>query len=98
MTTIEFFTTGYAWLMSDWTHPITAAAAVAALTPTPKPGTWLSKAYKVIDVLAINVLHAKSTGVSSTALAEEVANLLQARAQQEVMEARAQVVSQPAKE
>jgi hypothetical protein len=98
MTTVEALLAGYNWLLSDWTHPIAAAAAFTAVTPTPKPGTWLSKVYKVVDIVACNVLHAKSTGVTSTALAEEVANLLQARAQQEIMEARAQVVSQPAKE
>ena len=75
--------------MNDWTHPIVFAAAITALTPTPKPGTWLSKAYKVIDVLAINILHAKSTGVTSQAMAEQIADLLQEKAQQEIMEAQA---------
>ncbi len=99
MTTPDIFIQGWAWLMNDWTHPIVAAAAITAVTPTPKPGTWLSKAYKVIDVLAINVLHAKSTGVTSTALAEQIADLLQEKAQQEIMQAQAQVhLSQPAKE
>jgi hypothetical protein len=72
MTTIEFFTTGYAWLMEDWTHLIVAAAFFTALTPTPKPGTLAAKIYKVVDVLAVNVLHAKSTGVTPAALAEQV--------------------------
>ena len=90
MTTPELFINAYAWLMSDWAHPIVAAAAFTALTPTPKPDTWLAKAYKVIDVVAINVIHAKSTGMTSTAMAEEIANVLQAKAKESA--------SQPAQE
>ncbi len=38
---------------------IAAASAIAALTPTPKDDTFIGKAYKVIDWLALNVLKAK---------------------------------------
>ena len=38
---------------------VTFASAVAAVTPTPKEGSVWSKAYKVIDFLAINVGKAK---------------------------------------
>lgn len=79
MTTVEFFTSGYAWLMADWTHPIAAAAFFTAATPTPKPGTWMAKAYKVVDVVAVNVLHAKSTGVNTADLAAQVAAALAAQ-------------------
>jgi hypothetical protein len=44
------------------TAVVAAASAVAALTPTPKKGTRLAKAYSVIDFLAINVGKAKNTG------------------------------------
>ncbi|MEX2249822.1 MAG: hypothetical protein WD671_09305 [Parvibaculum sp.] len=36
-----------------------AASAVAAATPTPKDDTLVGKHYRVIDVLALNVGHAK---------------------------------------
>jgi hypothetical protein len=39
---------------------ISSASAIAAVTPTPKSGTALSKAYKVIDVLALNIGKAKN--------------------------------------
>ena len=41
------------------TAAIAFASAVAAATPTPKEGTFLSKLYKVIDWCALNVLKAK---------------------------------------
>jgi len=44
------------------TAVVTAASTIAAVTPTPKKGTTLSKAYKVIDLLAVNVGKAKQTG------------------------------------
>jgi len=83
MSTPDFFIHIYAWLMSDWTHPIVAAAAFTAVTPTPKAGTWLAHVYKVVDALALNVLHAKATGVSPQALAEQIAvSLIQKQATQ----------------
>ncbi len=41
------------------TAVIAAASAIAALTPTPKDDTFIGKAYKVIDWLALNVFTAK---------------------------------------
>lgn len=38
---------------------IAAASAIAALTPTPKDDTFVGKAYKLIDWLALNVFNAK---------------------------------------
>jgi len=38
---------------------ISSASAIAAVTPTPKAGSNLAKAYKVIDILALNVGKAK---------------------------------------
>lgn len=38
---------------------VAVASAVAALTPTPKDDSWVAKAYKVIDWLALNVGKAK---------------------------------------
>jgi hypothetical protein len=41
---------------------ITLASAVTAMTPTPKKGTPLAFAYKLIEVLALNIGKAKDTG------------------------------------
>ena len=41
---------------------VTAASAVAALTPTPKDDGWVKKAYKIVDLLALNVGKAKDKG------------------------------------
>jgi hypothetical protein len=38
---------------------VAAASAVAALTPTPKDDSIVSKAYKVLDWVALNVGKAK---------------------------------------
>ena len=44
------------------TSIIAVASAIAALTPTPKDDTFIGKAYKVIDWLALNVFKAKDSG------------------------------------
>ena len=41
------------------TGVIALASAIAALTPTPKDDGWVKKAYKVVDLLALNVGKAK---------------------------------------
>lgn len=44
------------------TSVVALASAIAAATPTPKPGSKLSGIYKVIDLLAVNIGHAKDKG------------------------------------
>ena len=38
---------------------VVLASSITALTPTPKEGTFLSKAYKVIEMLALSIGKAK---------------------------------------
>ena len=41
---------------------VSIASAIAALTPTPKDDLWIGKAYKIVDILALNVGKAKQLG------------------------------------
>ena len=41
-------------------------SAIAAVTPTPKEGTWLAKVYRIVDFIAINVGKAKDKGEAPT--------------------------------
>lgn len=85
MTTIEFGRAVLDWLAADPAHIVVAFAAIAALTPTPAPGSYLAKVYKVVDVLALNFLHAKSTGVATPTaevLAKQVAVMLEQKLSQ----------------
>lgn len=41
---------------------VATASAIAALTPTPADDTFVGKAYKIIDWLALNVIKAKDKG------------------------------------
>lgn len=50
------------WLLADPTHIVAAAAALAALTPTPDPATVGGKLYRILDILALNFLRAKDSG------------------------------------
>ena len=45
-----------------FTAAVTLASAIAAVTPTPAEGTLLSKVYKLVDLLALNIGKAKETG------------------------------------
>ena len=38
---------------------VTISSLIAASTPTPKDDVWIGKLYKVIDMLALNVMKAK---------------------------------------
>lgn len=48
-------------IVSYLTMAVTVASAIAASTPTPKDDAFLGKAYKIIDLLAINIAKAKET-------------------------------------
>ena len=45
------------------TSVVTVASSIASLTPTPKDDHWVSKLYKLVDLLALNIGRAKETGV-----------------------------------
>jgi hypothetical protein len=47
-----------AWL-NALTGLVAAASAVSALTPTPKDDRFLGRAYKLLDILALNIGFAK---------------------------------------
>jgi len=60
---------------NDWfkyvTLAITIAAAVTAVTPTPKDGSVWAKVYAAIDWLALNVGKAKQVGEPASKPAKE---------------------------
>jgi|SRR6185437_7351355 len=76
MTTAEFVQSVWAWVAADPSHIVVAASAIAALTPTPAPNTPWGRAYKVMELLALNFLHAKETGVNTASVAQEVIAIL----------------------
>lgn len=76
MNTMQFLMAILNWLQADPSHVVVAASALAALTPTPAPNTTWGRAYKVLDLIAINFMHAKETGVNAASVAEEVAAIL----------------------
>ena len=49
-------------LLNIITAVIALASAIAAVTPTPAPGTFLSKLYALIDFVALNIGKAKDKG------------------------------------
>lgn len=55
-------------LNTQWLNIVTAvialASAIAALTPTPAPGSVWAKVYGVIDFLALNIMKAKDKSVA----------------------------------
>ena len=46
---------------------VVLASSIAALTPTPKEGTFLAKEYKIIDLLALNIGKAKEKAAAKEA-------------------------------
>ena len=51
---------------------IAAAAAFCAATPTPKEGTWVSKIYKCVEFLALNIGKAKAKAEVKEAVTDAV--------------------------
>ena len=44
------------------TAAVALASGIAAVTPTPKDDEWVAKAYKFLDMIALNVGLAKEKG------------------------------------
>lgn len=80
MNTIQFVMMIVNWVSADPSHVVVVASAIAALTPTPDPATNAGKLYRMLDLLALNFLHAKSTGVSVNDVATQVAAILEKKA------------------
>lgn len=59
METLIEYIQQYPWF-NVVTAAVTLASAIAAITPTPKPGTVLAKVYAVIDFVALNIGKAKN--------------------------------------
>jgi hypothetical protein len=41
---------------------VISASLFISMTPTPPPGTWLARVYRVIEIAALVFSHAKETG------------------------------------
>jgi len=65
MNSVQFVTAVADWLLADPAHIVLAASIVAALTPTPPADSLGGKLYRIVDLLALNVLKAKETGLSA---------------------------------
>lgn len=59
METLIQYIQQYPWF-NIVTAAIALASAIAAVTPTPKPGSTLAKAYAIIDLIALNIGKAKN--------------------------------------
>jgi len=58
-TMINYLIENSSSLIAILTSLVAAASSIAALTPTPTDDTWVAKAYKIVDWLALNVGKAK---------------------------------------
>jgi|TARA_R100000482_G_scaffold56309_1_gene20186 hypothetical protein len=56
---MEYIQQNWEGLLLILTSAVALASAIAAVTPTPKDDSLVKKAYKFIDLLAINVGKAK---------------------------------------
>jgi len=68
--TIDFFKAILNWVLADPSHIVVLAGVIAALTPTPEPNSVAGKFYKVLDLFALNFLHAKDSGVKTVAISD----------------------------
>ena len=60
------------------TAAVALASAVAALTPTPTDDLWVAKAYKLLDVIALNIGKAKQQVKTSMTVKTEMDIALEA--------------------
>jgi hypothetical protein len=68
---IAWFTSHKDQLLNILASVIATASLIAAITPTPKEGTFLARLYKVIDWLALNIGKAKDTGAVTPTLTDK---------------------------
>lgn len=59
MEAIKWISANIETVIAIVTAVVTLASLVASVTPTPKDNAVISKLYKVIDLLALNIGHAK---------------------------------------
>ena len=59
MNLIDYIITNKEGIIAAITATVTAASAIAALTPTPADDTLVGKAYRVLEWLALNFGRAK---------------------------------------
>jgi len=81
VTTLELGKAIVDWLGADPSHVVVIASVVAALTQTPQPGTTAYKIYKLLDLFALNFLHAKDTGAKQVPVNDIAKVVLDAVAQ-----------------
>lgn len=58
---IKFVVDNFESILGAATAVVTAASAIAALTPTPKDDGIVKAVYKVVDFLALNIGKAKDS-------------------------------------
>ena len=56
---MQYIQENWEQILTAITAVVAACSAIAALTPTPKDDGWVKKAYKIVDLLALNVGKAK---------------------------------------
>lgn len=59
MEAIKWISANIETVIAIVTAVVTLASLVASVTPTPKDNAVITKLYKVIDLLALNIGHAK---------------------------------------
>ncbi len=64
MNSVQFIESIADWLLADPAHIVVAASVIAALTPTPDPASAFGKIYRLLDLLALNILRAKDTAAT----------------------------------
>lgn len=57
-TILQFFSLMPLWLNAVMAA-VAAASAITALTPTPKDDKLVRKAYRILEIIALNIGHAK---------------------------------------
>ena len=60
------------------TAAVALASAVAAMTPTPQDDVWVAKAYKLLDIIALNIGKAKQQVKTSMTVKTEMEIALEA--------------------